>query len=144
MLDERQIRAVEAKSKGFTIVDVAKAARVSRNTVYEWIKLEEFQAELSRLEQDFLFSTQQAVISYGPTVVKELKLLSKNATSEKVRLEALSKLLDKTMSNATKIEVSDSRDDKDNVSNDVLNNEINDIDNSDEDNDADTDTKTIK
>jgi len=124
MLDERQIRAVEAKAKGFTITDVAKEAGVSRNTVYEWIKLEEFKAELSKLEQDFLSSTRQAVISYGPKVVEELKKLATKGTSEKVRLDALSKLLDKTMSNATKIEVTDGREDKDNVSVDVLDKEI--------------------
>lgn len=128
MLDERQIRAVEAKSKGFTITDVAKEAGVSRNTVYEWIKLEEFKAELSKLEQDFLSSTKQAVISYGPKVVAELKKLATESKSEKVRLDALSKLLDKTMSNATKIEVTDGRDDKDNVPVDVLDQELKEFD----------------
>ena len=128
MLDERQIRAVEAKAKGFTIVDVAKEAGVSRNTVYEWIKLEEFQAELGKLEQDFLSSTRQAVISYGPTVVAELKKLATKGASDKVRLDALAKLLDKIMSNATKIELSDSRDDKDNVAVDVLDQELKEFD----------------
>ncbi|MBU3098369.1 MULTISPECIES: phBC6A51 family helix-turn-helix protein [Clostridium] len=129
MLDERQIRAVEAKAKGFTITDVAKEAGVSRNTVYEWIKLEEFKAELSRFEQDFLSSTKQAVISYGPIVVEELKKLATKGKSEKVRLDALSKLLDKTMSNANKIELSDTRDTKDNVPVDVLDKEIEEFDN---------------
>ena len=124
MLDERQIKAVEAKSKGFTITDVAKEAGVSRNTVYEWIKLEAFKAELSKLEQDFLSSTKQAVISYGPKVVEELKKLATSGKSEKIRFDALSKLLDKTMSNATKIEIADGRDDKDNVDTDVLDDEI--------------------
>lgn len=128
MLDERQIRAVEAKAKGFTITDVATEAGVSRNTIYEWIKLEEFKAELSRLEQDFLSSTRQAVISYGPKVVAELKKLATTSKSEKVRLDALSKLLDKTMSNANKIELSDSRDNKDDVTLDVLDNEIKEFD----------------
>lgn len=129
MLDERQIKAVEAKAKGFTITDVAKEAGVSRNTVYEWIKLEEFKAELSKLEQDFLSSTRQAVISYGPKVVEELKKLATKGTSEKVRFDALSKLLDKTMSNANKIEIADGRDSNDNVPIDVLDKEISEIDN---------------
>ena len=129
MLDERQIKAIEAKAKGATIVDVAKAAGVSRNTIYEWIKLEEFKAELSRLEQDFLSSAKQAVISYGPEIVKQLKLIATKGTSEKVRLDALSKLLDKTMSNATKIEINDGRDTKDDVSIDVLDQEIKEFEN---------------
>ncbi|MBU3176075.1 helix-turn-helix domain-containing protein [Clostridium estertheticum] len=128
MLDERQIRAVEAKAKGFTITDVAKEAGVSRNTIYEWIKLEEFKAELSRFEQDFLSSTKQAVISYGPIVVEELKKLATKGKSEKIRFDALSKLLDKTMSNANKIELSDTRDTKDNVPIDVLDKEIKEFD----------------
>ena len=129
MLDERQIRAVEAKSKGFTITDVALDAGVSRNTVYAWLKLEEFKAELSKLEQDFLSSTKQAVISYGPKAMQILRDLAEKSDSDKVRLDAVAKILDKIMSNATKIEVTDGRDTKDNVPADVLDAELTDIDN---------------
>ena len=129
MLDERQVKAVEAKAKGATITDVAKEVGVSRNTIYAWMILEDFKAELSRLEQDFLSSTKQAVISYGPIVVEELKKLATKGKSEKIRLDALSKLLDKTMSNATKIELNDSRDDGGAVPVDVITQAIEDMKN---------------
>lgn len=110
---------------------------ISRTTYYKWIKLEEYIAEVDRCGQELLSSTRRLVSACGPGAVKGLKLLAETAKSEKVRLEAYSKLLDKTVSNATKIEVTDGRDDKDSVSNDVLNEEINDIDNSDNDGDKD-------
>lgn len=128
MLDKRQLSVCELIATGIPITEVAELTDVARSTIYEWKKLEEFKAELDRFGREFIFSTQQAVISYGPTVVAELKKLAKNAKSEKVRLDALSKLLDKTMSNATKIEVTDGREDKDNVTIDVLDQEIKEFD----------------
>ena len=57
-----------------------------------------------------------------------LKDLAENSDSDKVRLDAATKILDKIMSNATKIEIADGRDDKDNVSIDVLDQEIKEFD----------------
>lgn len=124
MLDERQLDCIALKAKGMEVTKIALEVGISRTTYYEWNKLEEFKAEACRREQEFISSTRQAVISYGPTVVQELKKLAKNGKSEKVRFDALSKLLDKTMSNATRIEIADGRDTKDNVSIDVLDKEI--------------------
>jgi len=129
VLDERQITVCGLIATGIPITEVAEKSTVARSTIYEWKKLAEFNAEVDRLGQEFLSSTQKAVISYGPTVVAELKKLAKGAKSEKVRLDALSKLLDKTMSNATKIEIADGRDDKDKVSKNVLADEIKEFDN---------------
>ena len=137
MLDERQFKAVECKSTGGNITDMSKAAKVSRNTIYKWIELEDFKAEVSRREQDFISSTVKAVTSYGPTLVEGLKDLAEHAVSEKVRLEARLALLNKIVSNATKVEITDGRDDKDNVSEDVLNDEIKEIDDDTDMNDDD-------
>lgn len=129
MLDDRKLQCIELKAKGIEVTEIAKTVGISRTTYYEWAKDEEFKAEAYRREQEFISSTKQAVISYGPKVVKALIELAEHADSEKVRLDALSKLLDKTMSNATKIEISDDRDGKDNVSVDVLDTELNEFDN---------------
>ena len=128
MLDDRMLRCIEAKAKGFTITDVAIEAGVSRNTVYKWLDNEEVKAELSRHEQDFISSTKQSVVSYGAKAVAILKNLAEHSDSEKIRLEAVSKLLDKVISNAVKIDIATSTDAKDNVSADVLTEELNDID----------------
>ena len=129
MLDERQLECIALKAQGMEVTKIALKVGISRTTYYEWNKLEEFRAEACRREQEFLSSTRQAVISYGPVVVAELKKLATEGKSEKIRLDALSKLLDKTMSNATRIEIDDGRDAKDIVPVDILAREIQDINN---------------
>ena len=128
LLDDRMLRMIEAKAKGFTITDVAKEAKVSRNTVYKWLDNEEVKAELGRHEQDFISSTKQSVVSYGAKAVRILKDLAENSDNEKVRLDAVSKLLDKVISNAVKIDIENTTDTKDIVTVDVLDKEIEDID----------------
>lgn len=128
MLDDRMLRMIEAKAKGFTITDVAKEAKVSRNTVYKWLDNEEVKAELSRHEQDFISSTKQSVVSYGAHAVRILKNLAEHSESEKIRLDAVSKLLDKVISNAVKIDIDSTTDAKDIVTVDVLSKELEDID----------------
>ena len=128
MLDERQLECIALKAQGIEITKIALRVGISRTTYYEWNKLEEFKAEACRREQEFISSTRQAVISYGPKVVEELKKLATQGKSEKIRLDALSKLLDKTMSNATKIEIADGREDKDTVTVDVLDQELKEFD----------------
>ena len=123
------IKAIEAKSKGSTITEVAKLSGVSRNTIYAWMRDEEFTAELIKREQDFISSTKQAIIGYGSKAVKQLIKLSESAKSEKVRLEATAKLIDKIVSNATRIELDDGRNKNDEVSQDLLNEEIKEFDN---------------
>lgn len=128
MLDDRMLRMIEAKAKGFTITDVAKEAKVSRNTVYKWLDNEEVKAELNRHEQDFISSTKQSVVSYGAKAVRILKDLAEHSESEKIRLDAVSKLLDKVISNAVKIDIENTTDAKDIVTVDVLSKELEDID----------------
>ena len=128
MLDERQLDCIALKAKGMEVTKIALEVGISRTTYYEWNKLEEFKAETCRREQEFISSTKQAVISYGPKAMQILKDLAENSDSDKVRLDAATKILDKIMSNATKIEIADGRDDKDNVSIDVLDKEIKEVD----------------
>lgn len=128
MLNERQLTCIALKAKGIEVTKIALEVGISRTTYYEWNKLEEFKAEACRREQDFISSTKQAVISYGPKAMEILKNLAEKSDSDKVRLDAVAKILDKIMSNATKIELSDTREDKDAVTVDVLDQELKEFD----------------
>jgi transposase len=129
MLDERQLECIALKAQGMEVTKLASKVGISRTTYYEWNKLEEFKAEACRREQEFISSTRQAVISYGPKAMQILKDLAEKSDSDKVRLDAVAKILDKIMSNATKIELVDGRDAKDTVPVDVLDNEMDELDN---------------
>jgi len=129
MLDERQSNMCKLLSIGTSITEVAKEIGVTRQTVYDWKKLEEMKARLDELGQEFISSTKQAVISYAPRAMDIIKDLAEHALSEKIRLEAAKILIDKVISNAVKIELSNGNDDQDNISQDLLNEELNEFDN---------------
>jgi transcriptional regulator len=129
MLDERQLKCIALKAQGIEVTKIAEEVGISRTTFYQWNKLEEFKAEACRREQEFISSTKQAVISYGPKAMELLKELAENADSEKVRLDAISKILDKIVSNAVKIEIDSGMGDKDDVSIDILSQEMLEADN---------------
>lgn len=128
MLDERQIKAIEIQSTGGNITDMAKASGVSRNTIYKWIELEEFKAEVSRCQQEFISSTIQIITAYAPKNAMKLIKLADTTANKKIELDARLALLNKTMPNTTKISVDDGRDSKDIVSVDVLDQEIQEFD----------------
>ena len=130
MLDDRMLRAIQSICKGDTVTDIAKFAEVSRNTIYKWYENKEFKAEVGRCEQESISSTIKSVTSYAPTNVRGLIRLAESARSEKVRLDARLALLNKTMSNATRIEI-DNVTDGDKVDSDVLTTCIDDVDTND-------------
>ena len=128
MLDERQIKVCNLLSTGMPAIEIAKIVGISRTSVYDWKKNVEVKAMLEELERNFIFSAKQSVVSYGATAVAILKDLAEHGESEKIRLDAVSKLLDKVISNAVKIDIENTTDTKDIVTVDVLDKEIEDID----------------
>jgi hypothetical protein len=129
MLDDRQIRAVEAKAKGDTITDMAKVAGVSRNTIYEWLKLEAFNTEVVRFQQEFISQAQGRLKVAAQDAADEMIKLLKKGKYEKTRLSAAQDILDRNLGKATsRLEVDDSRKGKDNVSADVLEAEMDEAD----------------
>ena len=129
MLDKRQTTVCELIATGIPITEVAEQSGVARSTIYEWKKLDEVKARVEVLGQEYLSQTIANIKAEGPKSLRALIKLRDNASSEKVRLDACAKILDKLVSNATKIELSDVRDNKDEVPVDVLDQEMEDIDN---------------
>ena len=119
MLDERQKQVCELLAKGTIITDVAKIVKVSRQTIYDWKKLEEIKAMVDALGQEYLSATIATMHAEGPKSMLALIKLRDTASSEKVRLEAAAKILDKLVSNATKISIDDTREDS-TVDKDIL------------------------
>ena len=128
VLDERQTVVCELIASGIPITEVSEKSGVARSTIYEWKKLDEVKARVEVLGQEYLSQTLANIKAEGPKSLKALIKLRDHASSEKVRLDACAKILDKLVSNATKIEIADGRDDKDDVSVDVLDQEIKDFD----------------
>lgn len=128
MLDERQLKAIALKFKGLEVTKIAEEVGVSRTTLYKWRGMEEFRAEVARREQEYISSTRLMAAYFAPKAMQGIMYLALKGGSEKVRLDAYSKLLDKIISNATRIELDTNTNDKDAVTLDVLTEELNDID----------------
>ncbi|APC41073.1 phBC6A51 family helix-turn-helix protein [Clostridium estertheticum] len=115
------------RAQGIDVVKIASTIGINRATFYNWEKSEEFAAEVDRCKQEFLTQSKNR-ISY--LSIKAVRVLDEQMDSgdEKRSFDAASKILDKSHSNATKIELSDGRDTKDNVPVDVLDEEIKEFD----------------
>ncbi|MBU3126759.1 phBC6A51 family helix-turn-helix protein [Clostridium tagluense] len=129
MLDERQIRCAEMVAIGINNTEIAKVVGISRTTLWSWGKLEEFTAKLDEFEQEISFQSKRilkgALVDASKVLVKQLH--SKN---EKIAQGAATDILDRGHGKATsRMELADGRDDKDNVSVDVLDKEIKEFDN---------------
>lgn len=53
-LNHKQRKAIEILALGYTRREAAKEAKVTEATIYNWLKLEEFRAELSRIREAVL------------------------------------------------------------------------------------------
>jgi len=129
MLDKKHLEVCHLLSIGTSAIEIAKIVGISRNSVYDWKKSEEMKAKIDEFGQDFISSMQASGRAYAPKAMAKLIHLCETGGSDKTQLDAASKIIDKYMSNATKIEIDDSRNDNDNVTLDVLDQELNDIDN---------------
>ena len=84
-------------------------------------------AMIDELGQDFISSMQASGRAYAPKAMAKLIDLCEHGVSDKTQLDAASKIIDKYMSNCTKIEL-DTTQDKDDVPIDVLDKEIKEFD----------------
>jgi len=130
MLDERQIEVARLIAQGIEITEIVKKINVARSTIYEWKKLEEFTAEVDKFGQEFIYAAQGRLKCAAKDAADEVIKLLKEGRYEKTRLSAAQDILDRNLGKATtRVEVDDNRDNNDNVSTDVLDQEINEFDN---------------
>jgi len=129
MLDERQIKAAELWAKGVHFIDIPKEVGVSRTTIYEWKKLEEFKAEHDRFVQEFNYAARGRISAAGPEAADVIINLMRHGVGRNKLLAAL-EILDRDLGKpTTKLEINDNRDNKDSVSPDVLDEEMDESEN---------------
>lgn len=127
MLDERQLEACRLLSIGTKVTEISKEVGCSRQTVYDWQKNAEFAAMLDQLGQEFISSMIATGREFAPKAMKQLIYLAEHAKSDKGKFDALAKIIDKYMSNATKVEI-DINKDSDAISADILDQELSEFD----------------
>ncbi|WP_337019748.1 phBC6A51 family helix-turn-helix protein [Oceanobacillus massiliensis] len=113
--------------------DIAKEVQVSRTTLWHWENNDErLRAEVDRLKQEFKTQGQNFLLGKVNAALQDIYSLSKNAESEKVRLEALKYISDHALGKATnKVELT-TEIAKNNINDDILDVEYDVIDAPDE------------
>ena len=128
MLDERKTKAAVMKAQGIDVTKIAVALNITRTTFYNWAEKPDFKAELATLKQEYIKQSTSMLQYLAPSAVKKIVSLMINGDSSKVQLEAAKTLLDKSISNATHISIDAGQSDVDNVSADILADEMNEVD----------------
>ncbi|MPQ32457.1 helix-turn-helix domain-containing protein [Clostridium estertheticum] len=130
MLDDNKLQCIQLIVKGESKTEIAKLIKVSRKTIYNWIEDEEFKKELSEMREESKNRAKEIINNEAVKAAKIVVDLMQKAKSEKVRYGAASDILDRGLGKATsRMELSDSREGEDDVSVDVLDQEIKEIDN---------------
>jgi hypothetical protein len=130
MLSEKQINVCELIATGIPITEVSKVSGVARSTIYEWKKLDEFNAEVSRFGQEYINAAQGRLKCAATVAADEIIKLLKEGRYEKTRLAAAQDILDRNLGKATtRVELDDSRNDKENIDADILDQELNEFEN---------------
>lgn len=114
-LGDREYLAIKYILEGKQITDIANHLGVARQTIYNWLKDEDFIIELDTLRRDIQTSTKEQVMNKINIYVDELEALALDkTTSPKVRADLLKYLVNRVWGNTTtKVEVNSSNENKD-------------------------------
>jgi hypothetical protein len=100
LLDERQENCADLMAKNVPKLRIAKELNIARSTIYEWQKLEVFQAEVDRRKQEYLDQTKRMIAAAVLGALNTVAELSTTARSDSVRLAASIDLLDRSLGKA--------------------------------------------
>jgi len=128
MIDERKERVIVLTMEGEGPTDIAKVTGISRQTVYNWLELEEIKADIDKRRRGIVTQSNAYVVSNVHTYLECIHKLAVNTSDKRTAAQCLMYLVDRSLGKvSTKIEI-DSNDTKDIVNVDVLNDEIKEID----------------
>ena len=129
MLDERKERCITYILEGLPYTAIADLISCSRQSIYEWLKNDEFVTELNRRRQEIVVSGNNMILNKLSKYVNGVDAIALDSESDKSRLDALTYMIDRVLGKTTTRIEATAADNKDNVNIDVLDKEINEIDN---------------
>jgi hypothetical protein len=128
LLDERKERAITALMIGEGPTEAAKKASVTRGTIYDWMKNDEFKAELESRRKEIVSAGNAYVIATTQSHLEVLHEMALSKTDKRTAAQCAMYLVDRAMGKTTTKFALDTVIDKGNVSLDMLDAEMNEID----------------
>ena len=103
-LDARQLKAIELLASGETVRVVADSVGVNRKTVYDWLKKENFKAELDRQVKELKSNVEKKLLSNVNPFLDELTKIALYSDSDKTRLDAITYCINRLVGTPTKVQ----------------------------------------
>ena len=103
-LDNRQLKAIELLASGETIRVVADSVGVNRKTIYDWLKKENFKAELDRQVKELKSNIEKKLLSNVNPFLDELTKIALYSDSDKTRLDAITYCINRLVGTPTRVQ----------------------------------------
>lgn len=101
MLHEKQLEAAIMLAEGKTKTEIATELKISRQTLYDWLKLDEFNEEVNHIITLSKDETEKRLTFNIDKYVKELEKIAFNSKSEKIKSDTLQYLIDRVLGKTT-------------------------------------------
>jgi len=121
MLDERKERCITYILEGLTYTAIADLISCSRQSIYEWLKNDDFAAELNRRRQEIVVSGNNMILNKLSKYVDGVDAIALDSESDKSRFDALTYMIDRVLGRTTTKVETTTPVDKENVGTDALN-----------------------
>lgn len=101
MISKDQEEVIQLIVEGENISNIARKLNKSRQTIYTWLKSPEFNAEIELRQQMLKKQARDKINSNVVTCIDEMKELAFKSTDQRVKLQALKYLLDRSLGTPT-------------------------------------------
>ncbi len=114
ILAEKHLKAIDLIIEGKNLTDISKILKVSRTSIYNWLKDKEFNNELNKRKQEIKSKGMDRMLCELELHLNNISNLALNSASDAVRLNASSFYVEHVLGKATtKIETNtDSKEDE--------------------------------
>lgn len=101
ILAKDQYEFIDLYLEGVNITEISKVLNKSRQTLYTWLKYEAVQVEIENRKARIRNEAKDKINMFVNTCVDEMKKLALNSTDQRVKLQALKYLLDRSLGTPT-------------------------------------------
>lgn len=114
ILAEKHLKVIDLIIEGKNLTDISKILKVSRTSIYNWLKDKEFNNELNKRKQEIKSKGMDKMLCELELHLNNISDLALNSSSDAVRLNASSFYVEHVLGKATtKIEATtDSKEDE--------------------------------
>lgn len=92
-----QSKIIDLILEGHKITDIAKETGVRRTQIYRWLDREEFKAELETRRAQLRKSARDKITGQVNVLADEMLKMALNSTDQRVKLQAIKYLLDRSL-----------------------------------------------